>query len=29
MKLAIPGKCHPLLFNPSGGVHEAAEYLSG
>ena len=22
--LLIPGKCHPLLFNPSGGVHEAS-----
>ena len=22
--LLIPGKCHLLLFNPSGGVHEAS-----
>ena len=22
--MLIPGKCHPLLFNPSGGVHEAS-----
>ena len=22
--MLIPGKCHPLLFNPSGGLHEAS-----
>ena len=22
--LLIPGKCHPFLFNASGGVHEAS-----
>ena len=22
--MLIPGKCHPLLFNPSGGVHKAS-----
>ena len=22
--MLIPGKCQPLLFNPSGGVHEAS-----
>ena len=22
--MPFPGKCHPFLFNPSGGVHEAS-----